>query len=801
MLLKKIYIESFAGIPQRTTEFKKGLNVVLGPNETGKSTMVRALHLLLFQATSLSSGKMKMLCERFLPISGGDYFKLGLEFENKNQNYKLMKTWGNNAHSVLVFPNQIKYTNASEIEILLKELMDLNAASYKKILIAYQNQLSQTIEQFKNSEESMDSIAQILRDAVLVQDGISADQLQVEIENIIDNYYSNWDIKLNYPKNNRGIHNPYKNSNGKIIEAYYAYRELELKLDSTLKYEKKIDEFSAEMNILNTKINANKIFLESHKKTFDENHEKAIFEKEKEKIELELKPLNEKLLLLPKLEIALKNLKAKITSLENDLKNLKKELEIAEQKHQNKNLLEKYNQAKNIQNELKKAEKAYNSTIKIELSDLELMEKIENKIQRIGLRLEASKLKIELSAKKNFEAQINQEEKIKLQKNETLKKEVAGKFAFSHPDFDLKVYASDLDLNELENDLESNKKQQKELFEKFKVKNLNELKQIYLEKENIIKYTNELKSNLKFVLQNQVLEDLEKTVQENEKLPSVREIDLLRNLNQKMATDLAVFKSEIENKSHQQKQILEEHESEEKLQNLILDKKLRLKELKAIFDQFNPLPSGFETAKDFVEKYEKIKIENSNCIQNLHEIQLERKEHEKNEPETSSEDLEIQLDWAKKNFKQKQTEAAAYLKIQNKLNGILAGLNQQTFDPLYQKAKKYLNILTNEKYKDLEMDKTIPLALKKEDKSLKISLLSKGTLDVLALAFRLSLADYFLKNAEGFFILDDPLTDLDPKRQAKAIECIQDFAKEKQVILFTCHPNHATQLGGNLVKL
>jgi ABC-type multidrug transport system ATPase subunit len=57
------------------------------------------------------------------------------------------------------------------------------------------------------------------------------------------------------------------------------------------------------------------------------------------------------------------------------------------------------------------------------------------------------------------------------------------------------------------------------------------------------------------------------------------------------------------------------------------------------------------------------------------------------------------------------------------------------------------------------------------------------------------MARYFLRDLDGFLILDDPLVDLDEERQRAASQVIQGFSKGKQVILFTCHPDHADYWG------
>jgi len=67
-----------------------------------------------------------------------------------------------------------------------------------------------------------------------------------------------------------------------------------------------------------------------------------------------------------------------------------------------------------------------------------------------------------------------------------------------------------------------------------------------------------------------------------------------------------------------------------------------------------------------------------------------------------------------------------------------------------------------------------------------------------SLALRLAMAEYFLQDKSGFLILDDPLVDMDAGRQALAAEQINEFAKTKQVIFLTCHPQTAKMLKGEM---
>jgi uncharacterized protein YhaN len=66
---------------------------------------------------------------------------------------------------------------------------------------------------------------------------------------------------------------------------------------------------------------------------------------------------------------------------------------------------------------------------------------------------------------------------------------------------------------------------------------------------------------------------------------------------------------------------------------------------------------------------------------------------------------------------------------------------------------------------------------------------SAGLADQVYLSIRLGLAREFGRHSEPLpVILDDVLVKFDPSRRKNAARVILDFAREQQVLLFSCHP-------------
>jgi exonuclease SbcC len=129
-------------------------------------------------------------------------------------------------------------------------------------------------------------------------------------------------------------------------------------------------------------------------------------------------------------------------------------------------------------------------------------------------------------------------------------------------------------------------------------------------------------------------------------------------------------------------------------------------------------------------------------------------------------------------------------------------MDTKTYEGFQKKFLKYFIHMSGNSFSKVEMEQDLPGKLIKSDGSeLTYHLLSFGTKDTFSLALRLAMAEYFLQDKSGFLILDDPLVDMDAGRQALAAEQINEFAKNKQVIFLTCHPQTAKLLNGTCIKM
>lgn len=115
-------------------------------------------------------------------------------------------------------------------------------------------------------------------------------------------------------------------------------------------------------------------------------------------------------------------------------------------------------------------------------------------------------------------------------------------------------------------------------------------------------------------------------------------------------------------------------------------------------------------------------------------------------------------------------------------------------------AKKFLSKITCGKYDEIDFEKKCISGKNAPEKSWDD--LSRGTKEQLYLALRLGYAENFSKDKDGNpnglpelpLIIDDAFVNFDILRTQACIECLQEFAQTHQVLYFTCHKEMIEQV-------
>lgn len=126
---------------------------------------------------------------------------------------------------------------------------------------------------------------------------------------------------------------------------------------------------------------------------------------------------------------------------------------------------------------------------------------------------------------------------------------------------------------------------------------------------------------------------------------------------------------------------------------------------------------------------------------------------------------------------------------------------QTRFSPaLGRRTGEIFSQLTNGAYGDVALDRDLSLsAVPAGDSQYRdLAYLSAGATDQLYLAARLAISELVLpKEKKVPLVLDDALANFDDERCRAALQWLKEAAKERQVILFTCHSREAEYFAGD----
>lgn len=804
MYIKSYSCTRFAGLRDQEIEFDKGLNVILGPNEAGKSTIINGIYSTLFKDIKLTKNLNvdKDFTHRYMPRPEGDFIDGKLVIKIEENKYKLEKEWGVNEFIQLTTPDGNILKEEEKIQEILSKLLTYGEGTYSNIVFAKQKDLKDSLVNIMENNELTSEVNSILRKTMMELDGVSIEQLQKKIEDELDEVYKRWDKDKNRPMNNRGINNPYKIGLGEILKSYYKKEELLHLMDEAEKTEKNFEEICDEISEIEIKSNNLKQRKEDLEKIEEDINKRLVLEEELKFIERELEALMDANKEWPRSNLLLDQYKEKLLKVTEDKKKLSIEKENSRKLENKEKLEKKLKELEKISQEKDLVKKNLKEIPKITKENIDEIEKIQRKILTLDTTMTAGIMLGQLikSTDENIWIKKDLKEKENLEPGQDFK--ANGLINIGYKDkFEIEIKTGEFDFKELKKDYDKLILDEKEKLSLLEIKTIEEGK-LNLEKlskleNDKINLENKRKLTLDGSSEEEIIEEI-KNFEEIKTLRNICEIEKeIENLNKK-ELKLSV---EIKTKKNQIEKWKEKYENEDKLLDILIEERSKEKTKTKELDRLVELPEEFVDGKEFQETLISVKRqfeENQDMLGTFRE-----KYHEaKNQLlDISYEEIRRSYKDAKEKFNRSVKRGKTLLQVQKVFLKTKEKLDDNPMESLVNEFNRLLSIITSEKYKTANISDEFNIEIKSEKGEIPIDLLSAGTHDSVVLALRFSLLKHIFQDRKGYAILDDSLVDLDPRRREKSVELIQDFAKENQVIFTTCDPETAKMIGGNIIKL
>ncbi|WP_350342901.1 AAA family ATPase [Proteinivorax tanatarense] len=798
MKIKKYSCTQFGGLKNVDIELKDGLNVIIGPNEAGKSTVVEGIYFTLFKNHKLRrQGNDLDFRERFTPKPNGDYFDGKVEIEWKGKSYSLEKSWGASSYSKMMLENEIVLQEPKTIEVELKKLLKFGEKTYSNIIFSKQKDLKNAINLILQDEATGD-LSSVLRRVVMELDGVSVDKLKKSINAEYHEIFGRWDIEKWGPQN---PNKRFQKGVGKLLEKYYQIQDLQQELNLSKAVESKLTKIRQNLRNIEDEKKSLKDEVENHSKIEADINKRALIEPKLERNkELETK-LRQIILKWPQQKEKLKYIKEKLTQVKSEIKLEEKQLLDLNKLKEKENLGQIIAKVNENKVKLQEVKQKLEEIPTITSDDIRMLEKLLNKIQTCQTAMKAGKMQGKI---------IKSEVPIKVTKDLEQEKEFKPLDDFIAEGYlrislgentTIEIQSGEFDFQKLKSEIDEYKNQLAEKLENLRVNSVEEGKVILEKKQQLLTQKDNVENELNFLLAEKNYDDIK---QKYECLKGVN--------NERSAVEIESNLSTLRDKASQLEaekisitERLEEwslqYESDDKLFDKVAELKIESKELENQVEILAPLPDGFSTTYQFSQHLTKVRTKLDGCQSEIMELKDKYYSLEKDMPDSSTEEISKQLESIKDEFERIEKRGKSLIKVSEVVKEKLKKIDENSFQPLAESFVKYLRVITLDNYSSGKIDNSFNLEIHKQGIYMPLKLLSAGTQDCVALALRLAILEVLYNGQAGFIVLDDCLIDLDPARKAKSIELIKQFAVKNQIIFTTCNPQTGELLGGNKINL
>jgi exonuclease SbcC len=800
VILSTLQVTSFGALTAMGIELKPGLNVILGPNEAGKSTLFRALQHLLLTPVNLNKRSFQELIQPLLPVGGGDTVSCALEFRVGNESYRLEKSWGAKSAAELLLPDGSRLTDTAAVEARLLTLLPVHPGTMRTVLLTRQSGLATTLEELRTEKETMYGLSDLLHHSVLETDGVSVGRFQETLERRYQEYLKHWDLQRQRPERKRGGEARWTRERGTVLEAYYALEDAESRFQEIKDKEASYGAITDQLEICARELAVKQERVKSIEPGAKDAEKRSVLEARLKETELSLKEAQshyeswtKNLLRRDALERELPELEQSVQALELEKNRVRTYLE-------RKDLMERFRRIQARRKRLEQAEAELSSLPPLPRQQLDRLRESAAEIERLQAALQAGNLSLIFHAREAVDVSIQRDVQQAVEQHlaagKSLTVEAAGKIELRHPNWTLEVYSGQGEFKKIAEQYEQAQTHHTALLEQLKVSSVEEAAEASRRYEDRCTEARTAKAVYEQELGNDSFEALEANWGEAPDMPPPREqSQVLEELVGKR-NQLQRLRSEAEEVRLSLESLHAQYGDKGTLFARIAELGSIQREISEKTNGLAPLPEGYTETQSLLDHYNQLAAEVQSLTQTRIRLESDCRNAEASLPDESSEEAAGRMEDVREQFNSQLRKAEVLVRIQEATSELLEQLDQGIYEPFITLVSRYLATLSSDRYGNLPTDEALPAGVIRGDgQALPYSLLSAGTKDLFALALRLAMAEFFLGRSDGFLLLDDPLVDLDPERQQLAAAILAEFAGKLQLVVFTCQPVHASLLG------
>lgn len=792
MKLLSIRLHPFGQFKDTSRTFTAGMNVVEGPNEFGKSTLSNAIKHALFTSTQLTPSKMDRAIGDWYPHPLGSHCSVTLTLEHDGNEYILEKEWPKNKKgtTTLAGPQGMHLANTSAEEHLA-ELIGFNLATWECVFHTSQAALAETVQNLSEQTANLDDL--VASSDSLVHD-VSPERLRALLEKRVKQHYSNWDDQLSLPRDNRGIGNPWKQSVGTILSAYYEWKQAEQEQAAIDEYNEKVDRLQQRRNALTarhsdlTTITATGIPLR------DQLQARESLSLRVSELASTVQRQREAYDRWPMIDAERSTTQENLVQVQATIEKLELEVATAQHLAQLETTMKSFERIVATREALHQAQQRLQGLVVVQRETVNALQAQQRLVQDLDTKIAAHTLRASITAANQAEVRISmgKEEAEYVQivpKAPWQSDAIPGLISIEHAGLTIAVQSATGDVDQMLEERRLAENDCRAALTAMGLQTIEEAVEGMLSYEAATREVASCQLTYEQLLEGKSFAEWEQECAGHANQPQTRPLaeinsDVLKYMEQRASLShrLSVLCEEADH-------LAASYTSRDDLFQQLAQKSVQLNEAKQAVEMLPDVPEGYSSVQEYLGMVRMAEQELNQIQQDLARIEGELHSITAPRQDISEAELADRTSLAKHLFDRAIEEGTSLIRIQGTFERIVT--TQQLSSPLQnvrQDIAANFHRLTQHKYTAVEVDGTVPLyASTNTMAKLNVHQLSRGTITSLALATRAALAEAYLQGASGMLMLDDPFTDMDAGRRTAAQEFVKELSGKHQIIMFTCH--------------
>lgn len=850
MKLKEVQCDQFAGLnrndPASTIKFGDGLNLIVGDNEQGKSTMVDLIYYLLFKDVKLDTRSDKEFIARYFPQKttgrAGDVIDGALVFEDEEGECCIRKEWEKKGGICrLTLPDGTLIRDPDALKQYLRDTLPYQEGIYGEIVFASQkrqlNCVKSIMEGLNRDKATKDKLQQtretlfsVLNRAALETGGVALDELEKQIEQRLTQYNAHWDDRMELPEGGvkRGIHNKWKKEVGLILQAYYEMEEVRGKLRKAEADEETCEEITDRIRSL--------------------EKEKELRTAEKEEFSGVRTALKTRRILLEKLT----DQTERIREMENVLQEWPKLSEqiaqaqaLKEQRNQ-VTLLRQYEQADRIRINRESAADRLQQMMPVTQEDIDTYRKAQRRKAGLEGKMSGLSLVARIQMRGDNPVHVSQlasGEELAADGNEF---QINAAVEIEIPEvMKMQLLPQDVDVDALREEIKACDVVMNHIMDQYKTDSCDKLEEMKTLYQQCQFEMERLDAQWDQILGGADWESLKKAGEAARQKYSLETTGEMRQSEHSLETagEETAHEYSPETAAHTDSPETEEqflhspldpdeiddsicalcgagvspeeylggrkvkqsdyeakyHSIEElKKQKETLEQELGQTQKEA--DEANQIPDKYKRIPDPDRYLTELNEEVKELEENIRQSNARKNELSRSMDEVAAEEYAELLEEKVQTYEKTRKAYRHWKHIYEVFQELKEQSSDNPVQDIEDHFRKYLAEISQDAL-DASMDEKMEIDLASGTRRLTYDTLSDGTKDTIALAFRLAMLEHLFPEGNGLAVFDDPFTDMDPGRVRQACRLVQKFAERNQVIFTTCDNKYEEIFGNGPVNV